>query len=135
MVGQQVIPFADGSWRIITGIEHADALSRLVQGGYADPRQIVSMNVITVAVFISPDQRQLAAEAALRQTVGSIDAGHAQDGQPTAMTQGKGAQIALGIDTTSGAIRSRLQWRALVQPVAIGIAVDAAGADIHDLLW
>ena len=94
------------------------------------PRQIVGVDVVGVAVVLGNQGRGAALDAFQRQAVGGIDAGRAQDAHLHPQRFAPGAQLALGVDPPHRAAVHRRHRTRLGHPVAAAIAVHAAGADV-----
>jgi len=93
------------------------------------------VDVIGVDIIDLGQRRQTLVQAFQRQTVGGVDPRGAQDGDGNAATLAPVAQLALGIDTPSGAGALRIQAPGLVDLRAATIAVNPCRAYVNEASW
>ena len=95
------------------------------------PRQVVGVDMVGVAVVAGDQRRGAALDAFQRQAIGSINPRCAQDAHLHPQRLAPGAQLAFGIDPPHRAAVHRRHRPRLGHPVAAAVAIHAAGADIH----
>lgn len=132
-VGEQVVILAHAQAAVVHDIENPPATGT-EERRTGQPGKIVGMDVVGKHVVFRRQHRIAALQARQRQTVGGIDARRAQDGERRAMTAGKAAQTAFGIDAAARTRTQRPQRTALVDESTAAVAIHPGGAYVHKTL-
>ena len=105
------------------------------QGRDDDPGEVVGVDVVRVRIGFVRERRGPGLQALDGQTVGGVDARHAEDRHRDARRPPPVAEAHLGVGAAHGAGRFRMQRTRLGNPFAPAVAVDAARAEVDKTLW
>ena len=133
MVGNGVEVFAHLEPRVVGDVVTA-IRAAVAQGGDNDSGEVVGLDVVGIHVLIGMQCGQLTLQSFKWQSVAGVDARYAQDADAAALAAGEIAQYRLGVEAATGTCRLWIGASCLADDGTLAIAIDAAGADINDLL-
>ena len=132
-VGNQIEIIAHSDFRIVGRIVRPVASSS-AQRGTRQPGQIIGMNVIGEHIVVGAQDGLAFSQTGKRKAFCGIDSRGAQDADDDSAAAER-AQLALGVDPSSGTCGRWLHGAGFVYPTAGTVAIDAGRAYIHDSLW